>query len=162
MKGLVLYYSYSGNTEKVAKMIQRATGFDIAEIKPVKNYEGDYNSVVNQGKKEVDNRVEPEIVDLKCDLSQYDTVVLGSPVWWYTFAPPVRTVLSGNNWSGKVIYPFATNGGWLGHTFEDIKDMCRGAEVKSGLNLKFSGTAMKTKKDEIEKWTESIKQGGEL
>lgn len=51
MKGLVLYYSYSGNTEKVAKMIQRATGFDIAEIKPVKNYEGDYNSVVNQGKK---------------------------------------------------------------------------------------------------------------
>lgn len=84
MKGLVLYYSYSGNTEKVAKMIQRATGFDIAEIKPVKNYEGDYNSVVNQGKKEVDNRVEPEIVDLKCDLSQYDTVVLGSPVWWYT------------------------------------------------------------------------------
>lgn len=52
--------------------------------------------------------------------------------------------------------------GWLGHTFEDIKDMCRGAEVKSGLNLKFSGTAMKTKKDEIEKWTENIKQGGEL
>ena len=46
--------------------------------------------------------------------------------------------------------------------FDDIKDMCRGAEVKSGLNLKFSGTAMKTKKDEIEKWTENIKQGGEL
>ena len=40
--------------------------------------------------------------------------------------------------------------GGVGHTFEDIKDMCRGAEVKSGLNLKFSGTAMKTKKDEIE------------
>lgn len=162
MKGLILYYSYSGNTERVAKLIQRTSGFDIAEIKPVKNYEGDYNSVVNQGKKEVDNRFEPEVMNLKYDLSQYDTIVLGSPVWWYTFAPPVRTVLSKNNWSGKVIFPFATNGGWLGHTFDDIKDMCPGAEVKSGLNIKFSGTTMKTKKDEIEKWIEIIKQGGKI
>ena len=162
MKKVIVYYTYRGNTKSIAEMIQKSTGADIARIETVVSYDGDYNSVVNQGKKEVDNRVEPEIVDLKCDLSQYDTIALGSPVWWYTFAPPVRTVLSGNDWSGKVIYPFATNGGWLGHTFEDIKDMCRGAEVKNGLNLKFSGTAMKTKKDEIEKWTENIKQGGEL
>ena len=90
MKGLVLYYSYSGNTEKVAKMIQRATGFDIAEIKPVKNYEGDYNSVVNQGKKEVDNRVEPEIVDLKCDLTTTNAI------WrlWRQGGSMMRTALS--------------------------------------------------------------------
>ena len=65
-------------------------------------------------------------------------MILGTPVWWYTFAPAVKTVLSAADWNGKTVYPFATNGGWIGHTFRDMKTACAGADVKQGLNIRFA------------------------
>ena len=48
------------------------------------------------------------------DLAQFDTIILGAPVWWYTFAPAMHTFLKNTDLSRKTIYPFATNGGWIG------------------------------------------------
>lgn len=79
MKPLVLYYSYSGNTKQVAEKIHQEIGGDIARIETVTPYTGDYNTVVNQGKKEVDQRYHPPIQPIGVDISQYDTIVLGSP-----------------------------------------------------------------------------------
>ncbi|MCM1222167.1 MAG: NAD(P)H-dependent oxidoreductase, partial [Lachnospiraceae bacterium] len=114
MKALILYYSYLGNTEKIAEMIHREISADIAKIETVIPYDSDYNKVVDQGKAEVERGYKPEIKDLDIDFSCYDTIIFGTPVWWYTFAPAVKTFLEGHDLSGKTIYPFVTNGGWIG------------------------------------------------
>lgn len=86
MKKVIVYYSYRGNTKSIAEMIQKSTGADIARIETAVPYDGDYNLVVNQGQDEVNSGYCPEIKPLNIDLSKYDEVILGTPVWWYTFA----------------------------------------------------------------------------
>ena len=80
MKKVIVYYSYRGNTKSIAEMIQKSTGDDIARIETVVSYDGDYNSVVNQGQYEVNSGYCPEIKPLNIDLSKYDEVILGTPV----------------------------------------------------------------------------------
>lgn len=106
MKTLILYYSYTGNTKSIADMIQSKIGGDTERIDTVVPYSGDYNSVVDQGHKEVNQGYMPEIKPLSVNLDDYDTIVLGMPVWWYTFAPAMKTFLTNNSLSGKTIYPF--------------------------------------------------------
>lgn len=158
MKCIVIFYSYGGNTRRVAETVRQALDADAAEIKTVKPYGGSYNDVVEQGKREVDSGFMPQIEPLHLDLSRYDTVVLGSPVWWYTFAPAMKTFLNRADLSGKTVYPFATNGGWIGHTFADFKRLCRGASVQEGLNVRFSGSAMQTPESSLQTWIKGIKK----
>lgn len=156
MKSIIIYYSFGGNTKAVAEQIQKETGADIAEIKTVKPYTGSYNDVVEQGHKEVNEGYMPEILPLNINLSDYQIVILGTPVWWYTFAPAMKTFLNDTDWQGKTVYPFATNGGWLGHTFKDFENVCKGAVVKSGLNIRFNQDRMLSSEAEIKKWMEGI------
>lgn len=93
MKPLIVYYSYGGNPNRIAEMIQKKTGGDLLRIETVVPYTGSYNSVVNQGQEEVNRGYCPEIKPVNVDWSQYDTIILGSPVWWYTFAPAIHTFL---------------------------------------------------------------------
>ena len=137
-------------------MIQKKTGADILRIETVVPYDNDYNKVVDQGQSEVNRGYCPEIKPLNIDPGQYDTIILGTPVWWYTFAPAMHTFLKTQDWKGKTIYPFATNGGWIGHTFKDIKDACTGAEVKSGMNIKFDEATLRTSVKDIENWIDKI------
>lgn len=157
MKKLILYYSYSGNTKKVAEMLQKEIDSDLAEIKTVVPYEGDYNTVVEQGKEEINSGFMPDLQALSVDLKTYDTIVLGTPVWWYTFAPAVKTFLNTNDLAGKKLYPFATNGGWLGHTFKDIVKACPQAVIENGLNIKFNGIRLETPLSDIQNWAHSIR-----
>lgn len=156
MKSIVIYYSYGGNTRKIAEWIQKSLKADIAEIETVKPYTGSYDDVVDQGHREVNSGFMPGIKPLKADLRQYDTVILGSPVWWYTFAPAMKTFLSNTDLSGKEIYPFATNGGWIGHTFKDFKNICAGAKVFGGLNVRFNEDKQLTSEADVNKWIQSI------
>ncbi len=159
MNAIVIYYSYGGNTRRVAERIGRALQADLAEIRTVKPYTGSYNEVVDQGQREVNSGYLPEIEPLTADLSQYDTVILGTPVWWYTCAPAVRTFLHSAALPGKRGYPFATNGGWLGHTLQDIQKACPGAQVMSGLNLRFNGAQQRTPDAELDAWVDRIMSG---
>ena len=157
MKALTVFYSLSGNTKKIVDMIHSHIGGDIAEIETSAPYEGDYNSVVKQGKEEVESGFSPKLKPLSVDIEKYDTVIIGTPVWWYTFAPAIKSFLEENDLTGKTVYPFATNGGWIGHTFKDFKKMCSGAEVKNGLNVRFDGNTLRTGESDIADWIEKIK-----
>lgn len=156
MKRIVVYYSYGGNTRRVAEKLRRALGADIAEIRTVEPYTGSYDDVVDQGRREVNSGFLPEIQPVEVDLSRYDTVILGTPVWWYTFAPAMGSFLHGADLSGKTVYPFATNGGWLGHTFKDFARVCRGARVQAGLDIRFNGGRQLTPDAGIEAWAKEI------
>lgn len=159
MKTLILFYSYGGNTRKIAEMIQQETGGDLVQIETVKPYTGSYDSVVNQGQVEVNRGYMPEIKPLNLQLSLYDQIILGSPVWWYTFAPAMKTFLYENDLSGKTVYPFATNGGWIGHTLADFKKACPNSQVQDGLNVRFDENSLCTTQDEIESWIRTIVVG---
>lgn len=156
MKDIVIFYSFGGNTRKIAEEIQKIRKADVIEIETVKPYTGSYNDVVAQGQREVDRGFMPEIQPFKIDLSQYDSVILGTPVWWYTFAPAMKTFLNSADLSGKKVYPFATNGGWIGHTFKDFEKMCLGAKVQPGLNIRFNGNQQLTSEADIYRWIQKI------
>lgn len=155
MKTLILYYSYQGNTKRIAEMLQKEIGADIARIETIESYSGSYNQVVEQGKKEIESGYCPKLKPLAVNLADYDTIILGAPVWWYTFAPAMHTFLRDNDLSGKTIYPFATNGGWIGHTLDDFAKI-KGADVKQGLNIRFDQSTLRTSEKEISKWAQTI------
>lgn len=156
MKTLIIYYSYGGNTRGIAEKMKQILNADLVEIQTVKAYTGSYDAVVNQGQQEVNSGYMPEIQPMDIDFEKYDRILLGTPVWWYTFAPAMKTFLYHSDLSGKVVYPFATNGGWLGHTFQDFEKECKGAKVQPGLNIRFNGKEQLTKEDEIQRWIDNI------
>ena len=157
MKTLIVYYSLGGNTKRIAKMIQAELGGDLMEIKTQTPYTGSYDSIVNQGQQEVSRGFMPEIQPLSCDVSQYDRIILGTPVWWYPFAPAVKTFLSQTDWTGKTVWPYATDGGWLGHTFKDIQTACKDADVKEGMDIVFDENRLRTSEKEIRTWINQIR-----
>ena len=87
------------------------------------------------------------------NLNDYDEIIIGTPVWWYTIAPVIRTFLTQNDLSNKTIKPFATNAGWLGHTFQEIQKLCPNSKVDKGMNIVFESYSdnLVTSPDEIEK-----------
>ena len=103
MKSLILYYSYRGNTQRIAERIHAAIGGDIARIDTVVPYTGSDDDVVAQGEREVKQGFLPELQAMDLDLSRYDTIVLGTPVWWYTCAPATRAFLTAHDLRGKTV-----------------------------------------------------------
>ena len=88
-KTLVVYYSWSGNTRAMAQAIAKELQADIYEIKPIKPYPESYRATVNQARDELQRGFRPEIEKNVLDLSQYSTIVLGSPNWWSHLSMPV-------------------------------------------------------------------------
>lgn len=160
-KTLIVYYSYTNHTKMIAERIQKAKGYDIVRLELVEAYPADYKTLEALAKKQAENKFLPEIKPLNVDLSQYDTIILGTPVWWYTFVPAIRSFLTQNELSGKTIIPYATHAGWQGDTFKDIKTLCPKANVKNELSIQFSGDAKANKivssNGEIENWINELK-----
>ena len=154
MSKLVVYFSYTGNTRMIANKIKEKLNCDILEIKTVVPYSNDYDTVVNDEHNSEARNYLPEIQDISLDLSKYNEIILGTPVWWYRPVPAIRTFLTQNDLSGKVIKPFATNAGWLGRTFKEIKTLCPDSEVADGMNIVFESYSDKlvTKEQEIDNW----------
>ena len=151
-KILIAYYSHSGNTNAAAEKIKSLTGGDLLELKPVNDYPQDYNTVVNQAKLEKQNDVRPELVYVGYT-AEYDVVFIGTPVWWYTMASPVKTFLSANNFEGKIVAPFCTHGGGgASSTYTDIQKLAQGAEVKEG----YTSYENSANIEEIGKWINSL------
>ena len=157
MRPLILYYSYGGNTDRIAQLLAKELNADLARIRPVTPYTTDYNKVVDQGQQEVDRGYLPPIQPLPVDPAGYDTIVLGSPVWWYTFAPAMKTCLAQLDLAGKTVWPFATTGGWLGHTLKDFAAACPGAQVMPGLDIPFDTHTLRTPEREILAWAKKIR-----
>jgi flavodoxin len=159
MKALVLFYSYDGNTRRIAKLIAKKIGADMEEVQSVVPYSEILDETVEQGWKEVQSGYEPDIKSLSVALSDYDTIVLGTPVWHLHYAPVIKSLLSKYDWKGKKVYPYAANAGWLGRTLDDIKKGCVGADIQKGLNVEFDAhklDKMKTSEKEILMWIEQI------
>ena len=158
MKPIIIYFSYTNNTRNIAKKIEQKFNCDILEIKTKVPYSKDYDEVVNDERNSESSSYLPELEQINVDLNNYDTIILGTPVWWYRPVPAIRSFLSKNDLSGKTIIPFACNGGWLGTTFQEIKKICPNSKLQKEMNIVFESYSdeLKTNVKEIDNWINQI------
>ncbi len=160
-KMLVAYYSWSnGNTKRIAQKLADETGADIARIETTEPYRGSHEEVVEQGQREVEAGFMPQINPLSVNIADYDVFAIGTPTWWYTMAPAVLTFLTTNDFAGKTVIPFMTNGGWPGHVIKDMKEKCKGANFMHEMQIRFDSMGkdhLETPESAIDQWIEQIK-----
>lgn len=135
---LVVYFSATGNTKAVAKRIAELTNGDLYEIVPVIPYTSadlNYNNSNCRANQEMnDPSSRPAIGSAGIDISKYDTVIIGYPIWWGTMPRIINTFLDTYDLSGKTVLPFCTSGGsGISRSVSDIKSTEPNADVKNGL-----------------------------
>lgn len=138
LKILVAYFSCTGTTKAVAEKIAELTGGDLYEIVPSDPYTSDdlnYNNNNCRANREMnDPSARPAIAGDNIDLSAYDTVIIGYPIWWGTMPRIINTFLDTYDLSGKTVLPFCTSGSsGISRSVSDIKSAEPGANVKDGL-----------------------------
>ena len=154
-KSLVVYFSWSGNTENVAKSIQAQTNSDLFEIVPKTPYSDDYNTVVDLAQEEQKNNARPEIADVIENIEQYDVIYVGFPNWWGDMPMILYTFFDTYDLSGKTIAPFCTSGGsGLSNTVNEMKELEPNATVTNGLHI--GSAASSNPDDAVSQWLNEI------
>lgn len=168
-KILIVYYSRKGenywngsiknlskgNTEIVAEMIADLTGGDLFEVDTVKPYTADYYTCTEEAKKELREGARPELKGYVDSLDAYDTIFVGFPNWWGTMPMAMFTFLEHYDLSGKHIFPFCTNeGSGMGGSERDLKKICKGANVESGLSI--HGAEAGNSRGKVEAWVKKM------
>jgi len=154
-KILVAYFSYSGNTKKVADQIHKSVGGDIFEIKTADPYPTDYNAVVDQAKKEQADNYRPKLATKVENMDSYDVIFIGYPNWWGTMPMAVFTFLEEYKLSGKTIIPFCTHdGSAFGKSVEDIKKIAPQSKILDGLEI--LGKSVKDENKEVPEWLRKL------
>jgi flavodoxin len=154
---LIAYYSWAGSARRLAGKIHDRAGGELFEIIPREPYPGDFDACAAQAKKEIQAGYKPELQTKIESIAAFDTILLGSPNWWSTVAPPAAAFLSSFDFCGKTIAPFCTHGGGgQGHITGDIKKLCPGAKV---LNCLAVGGQAAPPEEKILAW---LKEAGAL
>lgn len=135
-KTLIAYFSWSGNTAKLAQMIADASGGELFAVEPETPYPDDYNTVVDQAKTEQKENARPTISNTVENWDDYDTVFVGYPNWWGDVPMIMLTFMESYDWSGKTVIPFCTSGGGgFGNGVTSITDAASGASVLDGFHV---------------------------
>ena len=166
MNKIVIFFSHAGdnysvgnievgNTKIVADYISEITGADQYEIVTHK-YDGmAYTPLIELAKKEANSGELPPYEGAAPDLSQYDTVFIGGPVWWGTYPQVMFTLFRDINLDGKTVIPFTTHeGSGLASCVSDVKKAFPKATVTQGWSI--YGHEVRTGKAKVEKWIKSI------
>lgn len=151
-KVLVAYFSASGVTKKLAEKLAEATGGDLFEIVPEELYtKSDLNWMNPKSRSSVemkDRACRPAIASRVEDMSAYDAVFVGFPVWWYREPSIIDTFAESYDFTDKTIIPFATSGSsGIGSSGENIASLAKGAKVASGERFKASASV-----EELREW----------
>ena len=160
-KSIVIYFSradenYSvgyidkGNTEVIAEYIKDFTGADMFKVEPANPYSEDYNTCIEEAKERQANHNAPIVKEVP-DLSEYEVIYIGAPVYWGDMPEELVTALKDIDFTGKTIRPFTTHeGSGLGSIPNQIARVCKGANVVDGLAIR--GASVNTSKNRVEDW----------
>ena len=136
-KSLIIYYSQTHATEQVAKAIQAETGADMEALTAVQPYDGDFQQTIARCQEEMAAGTLPELNALEKDVAAYDTIYLGYPVWFGTFAQPMAALIGANDFAGKVVIPFCTFGsGGLNTSTDQLKEKLSQATILPGYGVR--------------------------
>ena len=157
-KTLVVYYSASGNTERVAKDIAEAAGADLFEIVPTEVYTSEDLNWTNSDSRVSREHDDESLRDVPLtttevpDWDSYDTVFIGYPIWWGIAAWPVDTFVKNNDFTGKTVIPFATSSSsGMGQSGSLLADMAGTGEWQEG--QRFSSGASS---DDVQSWVNGL------
>ena len=157
-KTLVVYYSASGNTERVAKNIAEAAGADLFEIVPTEVYTSDDLDWTNPDSRVSREHDDESLRDVPLttievpDWDSYDTVFIGYPIWWGIAAWPVDTFVKNNDFTGKTVIPFATSSSsGMGQSGSLLADMAGTGEWQEGQRFS-SGVSS----DDVQSWVDGL------
>lgn len=156
MKTLVLYYSSTGNTQFIAETVANTLGANIEEIKPQERISTTGISYVVMGIRQLLSQPEPKIEPLKSNVSDYDLVVVGTPVWSYSLSSPIRTLLNTCDFKGKSVAFFCTHGGDKGKTFENMAQLCGECNIVSQEEFYAPLKNKPQSKAEAESWAKTL------
>lgn len=145
-KTLVAYFSASGVTAGAAEEIARTLGADLYEIRPETPYTDADLNWMDKGSRSTlemnDPACRPAIAAPVENMDQYDTVLIGFPVWWYVEPRIVDTFLEAYDFTGKTLIPFATSGGsGIAKAEQSLRAHCPGAQWKAGKLVSRSSAA---------------------
>ena len=154
-KKLVAFFSASGTTKKVAEMIAEEAIADLFEIEPKVPYtKADLDWMDKKSRSSVemsDKKYRPEIMKKEIDMSSYDEILLGFPIWWYVAPTIINTFLEAYDFSGKKIVLFATSGGsGFGNTVKELQPSAPEAVITEGSLLN------RGKKQKVSEWVNSL------
>ena len=130
-KTLVIYYSLTGRTKDIALQIQKFTNADIYEIKTKEEIKQGPSLYITS-KKQISSQNYPDIINDFPNIEEYDTIFVGSPIWWYTATPAVLKFLKEFDFKNKNVVPFSTQGSNYGSYFEDFKTKAKNANILKG------------------------------
>ena len=157
-KTLVVYYSASGNTERVAKDIAEASGADLFEIVPTEVYTSEDLNWTNPDSRVSREHDDESLRDVPLtttevpDWDSYDTVFIGYPIWWGIAAWPVDTFVKNNDFTGKTVIPFATSSSsGMGQSGSLLADMAGTGEWQEGQRFS-SGVSS----DDVQSWVNGL------
>ena len=153
---LVAYFSASGVTAKLAETLSEAIGADLYAIEPEVPYtKADLNWMNQNSRSSVemkDPASRPAIAGKRDNMDEYDTIIVGFPIWWYVAPTIINTFLESYDFTGKTIIPFATSGGsGMGKTNEKLQLSCPGAKLMEGKVWKKNAKA-----EELATWAEDL------
>lgn len=153
---LVAYFSASGVTAKLSEALAETIGADLFEIEPKEPYtkaDLDWTNKHSRSSLEMnDPTSRPEIAVQRDNMSDYDTIFVGFPIWWYVAPTIINTFLESYDMSGKTIIPFATSGGSdMGKTVEKLQPSCQNAKLLEGRVFKYN-----TEQEELASWATGL------
>ena len=134
-KSVVLYFSATGTTKKIAERIAKESNSDIIEIIPKEEYKEedlDYNNDCRANREQNDSKARPEIKN-KIDITKYDIIYLGYPIWWGTNPKIILTLLDTYDFTNKTIIPFCTSGSTgISGSVNDLRSYNNKLNIKDG------------------------------
>lgn len=136
-KYLVVYYSQTGATQKVAHELVRLLDADTLRIEAEQPYNGTYAETIERCKKEMENEELPKLKPINTDLEDYDVIFLGYPIWFGTYARPIASLLTEVDFADKKVVPFCTFGsGGLETSIKDLKQAIPDAQIQTGYGIR--------------------------
>ncbi|MGN1263787.1 MAG: flavodoxin [Prevotella sp.] len=154
-KSLIVYFSWSGHTRTVANIIHELTGCDMVEIEVEEPYSDVYNEVTARARQELDNDIRPALRTRVENMDEYDTLIVGTPIWSSRLAPPVKSFLAGYDLSGKKIAPFCTHGGsGTAQSVNNIREVCPDSELLQPLSV--YGSRAADSRGDVEQWLRTV------
>ena len=152
---LIAYFSWSGNTEQVAQIIQQETGGDLFEITPATPYTDDYNELLDIAQQEQSDNARPELAGQVENWEQYDTIFVGYPNWWSDAPMAVYTFVESYDWSGKTLVPFNTSAsGGFGRSLSGLEESASGASILEGIS--FTERTLGDAQGEVAAWLDEL------
>ena len=142
-----------GNTEMIVNYLKQVTNITSFKINPETDYPTNYQEMVTLAQNEKSSNARPSIKDPLTDISNYDTILLGYPIWHGNLPNIVMTQLEMLDFEGKTIYPFNTHeGSGLGKSISDIKNSAPKADVKDGFALRGTDARKEDSHESIRNW----------